>query len=77
MKNSYHTSLSLGNGKNDNFDLEDLLHIANEYSIKKPKNIIHEINQSFQVWRKIAGDLNISKKTTNYIASKLKPIQTT
>jgi len=65
------------NGKNDNFDLEDLLHIANEYSIKKPKNIIHEINQSFQVWRKIAGDLNISKKTTNYIASKLKPIQTT
>lgn len=65
------------NGKNDNFDLEDLLQIANEYSIKKPKNIIREINESFKDWSKIALDLDISKKTTDYIGSKLKPIQTT
>ena len=62
------------NGKNKNFNLEDILHIADEYSIKNPKKIINEINQSFKKWREIAAKLNISKKTTDYIASKLKTI---
>ena len=62
------------NGKNNNFTLNDILHIAEEYSIKNPKKIINEINQSFLNWRKIAKDLNISKKTTDYIDSKLKTI---
>lgn len=62
------------NGKNKNFNLKDILHIAEEYSIKNPKKIINKINQSFLNWRQIAKDLNISKKTTNYIASKLNTI---
>ncbi|WP_052467099.1 type II toxin-antitoxin system HipA family toxin [Psychroserpens damuponensis] len=62
------------NGKNKDFTLNDILHVAEEYSIKNPKRIINEINQSFLNWRKIAKDLNISKKTTDYIASKLKTI---
>ena len=60
------------NGKNKDFSLEDILHVAKEYSIKNPKKIINEINQSFLNWRTIAKDLNISKKTINYIAGKLK-----
>lgn len=62
------------NGKNQNFNLKDILHIANEYSIKSPKKIINEINQNFLNWRKIAEDLEISKKTTDIIASKLNTI---
>ena len=60
------------NGKNQDFNLNDILYIANEYSIKKPKKIINEINQSFCHWKKIAKKLNISKKTTDFIASRLK-----
>ncbi|WP_084274302.1 type II toxin-antitoxin system HipA family toxin [Crocinitomix catalasitica] len=62
------------NGKNKDFSLKDILHVAEEYSIKNPKKIINAINQSFLNWSKIAQDLNISKKTTDYIASKLKTI---
>lgn len=62
------------NGKNQNFNLNDILLIADEYSIKNPKKIINEINQSFNNWRIIANELNISKKTTDYIASKLNTI---
>lgn len=62
------------NGKNKNFSLKDIFHVAEEYSIKNPKKIINEINQSFLKWGKIAADLDISKKTADYIASKLKTI---
>ncbi len=62
------------NGKNQNFNLNDILLIADEYSIKNPKKIINEINQSFNNWKIIANELNISKKTTDYIASKLNTI---
>ena len=62
------------NGKNKNFSLKDILHVAEEYSIKNPKKIINEINQSFLKWGEIAKDLGVSKKTTDYIASKLKTI---
>lgn len=60
------------NGKNQDFNLKDILHISEEYSIKNPKKIINEINQSFLNWKKIAEKLNISKKTSDYISSKLK-----
>lgn len=59
------------NGKNEKFHLNDILRIADEYSIKYPKRIINEINDSFSNWEKIALDLNISESTTNYIKSKL------
>ena len=62
------------NGKNQDITLDDILHVANEYSIKNPKKIINKINQSFLNWSKIAQDLNISKKSIDYIAEKLKTI---
>lgn len=62
------------NGKNDTFEIEDLLNLANEYSIKNAKKIIEQINLSFQDWNKIASELGISKKTTDYISSKIKMI---
>lgn len=62
------------NGKNQNINLVDVLHIADEYSIKNAKKIINEINQSFLNWKKIASDLDISQETSDYIASKLKTI---
>ena len=33
------------NGKNQDFNLNDILYIANEYSIKKPKKIINKISK--------------------------------
>ncbi len=62
------------NGKNENVNLKDILHVASEYSIKNPKKIINEISQSFQSWEKLALKLKISKKTTNHIAEKIKMI---
>ncbi|KAA3653075.1 MAG: type II toxin-antitoxin system HipA family toxin [Bacteroidetes bacterium] len=62
------------NGKNMDINLNDILHIAEEYSIKNPKKIINEVNQSFLNWRRIAEELNISKETTDFIANKLKTI---
>lgn len=62
------------NGKNQNFNLNDMLHVAEEYAIKNPKKIINEINRSFLKWKEIANELNISKKTTDHISSKLKTI---
>lgn len=59
------------NGKNHNFKLVDLLHIANEYSIKNPKKIINKINQSFLKWNAHAKQLNISNKTIKHIENKI------
>ena len=62
------------NGKNENFNLRDMLHVATEYSIKNPKKIINEITKSLLNWEEIASSIKISKKTTNYISSKIKAI---
>jgi serine/threonine-protein kinase HipA len=62
------------NGKNENININDILHVAEQYSIKNPKKIINEMNQSFLNWNKIASKLNIWAETTNYINSKLKTI---
>lgn len=62
------------NGKNEGVNLNDILHIAEEHSIKGPKQIINEVNQSFLKWKQIASELNISARTTNYIHSKLNTI---
>lgn len=59
------------NGKNQDFKLKDILHIASEYSIKNPKKIINTINKSFGQWGNIAHNLNIAKKTADSISEKL------
>ncbi len=60
------------NGKNSGHKLDDILHIAREYSIKSPKKIINQVNQSFLQWKTIAKGLAIPVKTRNHIAAKLK-----
>jgi serine/threonine-protein kinase HipA len=60
------------NGKNLKINLEDILHLAKEYTIKNAKKIINDINQSLLNWPMIAGQLGIKKETSNYIESKLK-----
>jgi serine/threonine-protein kinase HipA len=60
------------NGKNLNINLEDILHLAKEYTIKNAKKIINDINQILLNWPMIAGQLGIKKETSNYIESKLK-----
>lgn len=59
------------NGKNNEFNLADLLHIANEYSIKNPKKIINQINKALLQWDNIAKQLKISDKTTQFITEKI------
>ena len=59
------------NGKNQDHELEDFLVIAKEYSIKNPKKIIAQINESLCEWDVIASELKVSSKTIDYISSKL------
>ncbi len=59
------------NGKNQDHELEDFLVIAKEYSIKNPKKIIKQINDSLREWGVIASELKVSSKTIDYISSKL------
>lgn len=59
------------NGKNEDFKLSDILALALEFNIKHPKKIINEVNSSFRKWEFKAQGHNISKKTMEYIASKL------
>lgn len=60
------------NGKNTNHNLKDVMSVADEYGIKNSKKIINQINKSLLSWQKIAKELNVSKKTIEYIASKMK-----
>lgn len=59
------------NGKNEKIKLEDILHVASEYSIKNPKKIINQVNTSLLQWKTIASELNIPQNTIDYIASKM------
>jgi serine/threonine-protein kinase HipA len=62
------------NGRNEDINLDDLLQVADEYSIKNPKKMINEVNQSFLQWTTIAAELEVSKETSSFIQSKLKTI---
>jgi len=62
------------NGKNRNIGLNDIMTIAVEHSIKNPKSIINQVNQSFQEWEEIANRLEVSTHTKEKILSKLKTI---
>ena len=62
------------NGKNSQHNLNDILTVAKEYSIKNPKNIINEVNQSLLNWRRIGTELTIGKTTIDFIADKMNAI---
>lgn len=63
------------NGKNENINLKDILVVAYEYGIKKPKNIINEVNQALLEWPEIARGLNISEERILYIESKMRTLK--
>lgn len=60
------------NGKNEKHNMADVLKVAKEYGIKKPKNIINNVNQSFLQWEKLAKRVDISLERMDFIKSKLK-----
>jgi serine/threonine-protein kinase HipA len=62
------------NGKNTKVGLTDILILAKEYSIKNPKAIINQINQSFLQWEDIADQLMISQYTREWVRIYLKTI---
>lgn len=58
-------------GKNEKQNLQDVLAIAKTYGIKKPKDIINQVNKSFWVWPKLAQEYGVTEERINYIKSKL------
>lgn len=58
------------NGVNSNHQLEDVLSLAEKFTIKQPKSIISLIQNCFLDWENTANTLAISQNTLNYIASK-------
>ena len=50
------------NGKNQDFELEDLLSVASNYSIKNPKRIIQQISTAFSKWEDIAIELKMKDR---------------
>jgi serine/threonine-protein kinase HipA len=55
------------NGKRDNFTLEDLLQAAKAADIKKPKEIIKEVEEAVSKWPEIATKNGIQEIQINHI----------
>lgn len=58
------------NGKNGDFEKEDLLRVAKEYAIKSPQSIIEEIETCFKEWESIARENRIPAKVSKHVKSK-------
>ena len=54
-------------GKNDDFTQHDLLHFAEQMSVKKPKEMIEEVVSVVANWRKYAKNFDISEKVIEFI----------
>jgi serine/threonine-protein kinase HipA len=59
------------NGKRENITIEDLLKVANSMNIKKPKQIIKEINSVIQQWTVYAERCTVENTLKKKIASNL------
>lgn len=55
------------NGKRDHFTLDDLLEAAKAADIKKPADIIKEVEESVQMWPEFAEKSGINESQANYI----------
>ncbi|MEN8927720.1 MAG: type II toxin-antitoxin system HipA family toxin [Flavobacteriales bacterium] len=58
------------NGKNENIELADLVEVGNQYSIKKPKRIIQEIQTEFGTWNELGKEVGITKSTIEFVGNK-------
>lgn len=59
------------NGKRNNFTKEDLLEIASQMNVKKPKQVIENINQVIGNWEKYADRVDVDKKLKTAIGKTL------
>lgn len=55
------------NGKKSNIGLEDVLAVAKNMNIKKPKDIIKEVKSALQNWKTFANEAKISENQTEEI----------
>ena len=55
------------NGKRIGIEWDDLMRFAKEMNIKKPANIIDEINTKVQLWNNYADELNVNTKLRDAI----------
>ena len=61
------------NGKRDDFSNNDLLKVAENAEIKKPKNIIEEVSQVVSQWNKYAKEAEVAKEYREEIGRELIP----
>ena len=59
------------NGKRENIQMEDLLVVAKSMNIKKPKDIVKQINQNIQHFENYASKTGVEKKLKQSIKSTL------
>ena len=57
------------NGKRDHFSLEDLLQAAKAADVKRPRNIITEVEQAISRWPEIADNTSIHEEAAAKIGS--------
>jgi serine/threonine-protein kinase HipA len=70
LKNYIRVSRALSiNDKRTEIQLKDLLKIADDFSIKNPKGIIHEVQETSKSWNDIAETLDIPKNVIVAIRS--------
>ena len=57
------------NGKNNEIEKADVLHVAKEMSIKKAEGLIENVNDSVRNWRKHAKDAGVDSEQIKSIAA--------
>ncbi|MAT89206.1 MAG: toxin HipA [Flavobacteriaceae bacterium] len=60
------------NGKREHITKDDLLHIARSISMKKGKQIIHQICETVQRWPEFAEEVNVSSRLRDQITKTLR-----
>ena len=56
------------NGKREDFTRDDLLAVATEYGIRKPREILAEVHDAVSRWPEFAGETEVGKEMIEEIA---------
>jgi serine/threonine-protein kinase HipA len=68
LLNYNRTSRALSiNGKRTGIAVKDILHLAEQYTIKNPKGVIEQVQQAIPGWLQQASELNIPESVTQRI----------
>lgn len=68
-----HSTLIAGEGANP--ERSNIMKLANEFSISKPKEIIEEVQESISLWPSIAKECGVSSASRNRIQKKLEQLR--